>query len=133
MRLDFLSLAFTYRRYFDDFLDFSEFGIKDCLTTSSLGWKLLMSLGQEETPHTYNHQYTRYFIREAGYRGRVGSNIREPNSSHSILCTEIQRILQNHLKSNSQHICNVMREKKYHVFTDELGNAFDKKTGGDDN
>ena len=74
---------------------------------SSLGWKLMMSLGQDEPIHTNNHQYTQHFIREACYGGRVGAKIQEFMSS---LCTEIKIILQNLLKSNLQDNCNLMQE-----------------------
>ena len=100
MRLDVLSLPFINRRYSDEIYDLSEFGMKDYFTTSSLGWKL-MSSGQDEPIYTYNHQCTRYFIREACYRGRVGARMLEV---HSSLCTEIKTSLQNHLKPNSQDI-----------------------------
>ena len=107
LRLHVLSLAFIYRRYSDKIYDIIEFGTKGCLTTSFLGWKLKISLGQDEPIYTYNHQCTQYFVREACYRGRVGAKIQEVNSS---LCTEIKTILQNHLKSNSQDIFNLMQE-----------------------
>ena len=79
LRLDVLSLAFIYRRSSDKFIDISEFGMKDCLTISSLEWKVMMSLGQAEPIHTYGHQYTRHFIRETCYGGRVGARIQESN------------------------------------------------------
>ena len=88
LRLDLLSVAFIYRRcsdknydISDKNYDISEFGMKDCSTTPSLGWKLMMSLGQDEPFYTYNHQCTRHFIREACYGGIVGANIQEFNSS----------------------------------------------------
>ena len=61
---DVLSLAFIKRRYSDEIYDIEEFCIQDCLTTSSLGWKLKMSLCQDELIYTYN-QNTRHFIGEA--------------------------------------------------------------------
>ena len=75
-RLDALSLAFIYRGYSAEINAISEFGTKDCLTTSSRGWKLLMSLGQDEPINTFNYQYTRHFLKEACYAGRVESIIK---------------------------------------------------------
>ena len=55
--------------------------MKDCLTVSSLPWKLMMSLGQDEPIHTNTHPYTRLFIREAFYGGTVGAIFQEFESS----------------------------------------------------
>ena len=52
LRLDVLSLAFMYRRYSDELYDITEFDMKDCLTISSLGWELMMSVGQDEPIYT---------------------------------------------------------------------------------
>ena len=107
LRMDVFPSAFIYRRYSDVIQDTSYFGMKACLTFWSPGWKLMMSLGQDEPIYTYNHQYTRHFIREACYGGRVEANIQEFVST---LCTEFKTILQNHLKSSSQDIFNLMQE-----------------------
>ena len=104
--------------------------MKDCLTTSSLAWKLMMSLGQHEPIYTYNHQYTRHFIREACDGRRVGANVQKFISS---LSSEIRTIFQNLLKSCSEDICNLMQEyKKFvDVYKEEYGNKFEKMTGVD--
>ena len=81
MKLDVLSLAFIDRKYSYKRYDNSEFGMKDCLTTSSLRWELRMSLGQDEPFYTHSHQNTRYFIRETCYGGRTGANLQKFNSS----------------------------------------------------
>ena len=91
MRLDVLSLAFIHRRYTDKIYDLSRFGMRDCLATSSQGWKLRLSLGQYELVYTDDHQYTRHFLKETCYGGSVGANIEEYNSS---LCTEIQQFFE---------------------------------------
>ena len=80
LRSDVLFLAFIYRRYSDKFSDISEFGLKDFLTTSSLGWELLMSLGQDEPVYTYTDQYTRFFKREVCFGGKVAANKQELKS-----------------------------------------------------
>ena len=83
--------------------------MKDCSTTSSLEWKVMMSLGWNEPIYTYNHQYTQYFIKKASYGGRVGANIQEFISSLSM---KKKTILKNHLKFNSQDTCNLIQEYK---------------------
>ena len=79
LRLNGLSLAFFYRTYSDKFYDVTEFGMKGCLTMSSLGWKPNMSLGQDKSIYTNTDQNTRHFIREACYGGGVEVNIQEFN------------------------------------------------------
>ena len=69
----------------------------------------MMSLGEDEPVYTYNYQYTRLFIREACYGGRAGAKIQKFNSS---LCMKNKTIFQNHLKSNSKDICNLMQENR---------------------
>ena len=68
-----------------------------------------MSLRQDEPIYTYNHQYTRQFIRKACHGRRIGANIQEFKSS---LCNEIETIFQKTSKANSQEICTLMQELK---------------------
>ena len=75
LRLDILSLTFIYRRYSYNIYDIRDFGMKYCWTTLSLGWKLMMSLGQNEPFYTYNHQHTRNLKSEACCGARVWANI----------------------------------------------------------
>ena len=63
--------------------------LKDCLTTSSLGRNLMMSLCHDDTFYTWNHQYIRQFIKEARYGGRIGATTQKVNLS---LCTENKTI-----------------------------------------
>ena len=83
--------------------------MKSWLTISSLGRKLMMSLGQGEPIYTFTDQNIPQFIKEAGYGGRVGKNIPEFISS---LCTENETILENILKSNSRDNCKLKQEHK---------------------
>ena len=55
--------------------------MKDCLTLSSVGWKLMRSLGQDEPIYTYSHPYTRLYLRQDCYGGRAGANILEFEST----------------------------------------------------
>ena len=69
--------------------------MNECLTISSMGWKILISLSQVEPIYTYSHQYTRHFRKEARYGGRIGAYRREFNSS---LFIDVKTYLQSHLK-----------------------------------
>ena len=72
---DALCTAFSYARYTKAMEDITCFGIKDCLSLPGLGWKYFKSLRTEEDEpiYTYNDKYMRWFVRQAGYGGRVGS------------------------------------------------------------
>ena len=101
LRLDVLSLAFMNRRYSDKTYESRKFVKKNCLTISSLGRKLNTSVSQDGPFYLYNHQYTRFFIRDACHGARFGANIQEFISS---LCTEIKTVHHNLIKSNAQDI-----------------------------
>ena len=47
--------------------------LKDCLSLPGLGMKYLNSLRtqQDEPIYTYNDKYSRHFVRQAAYGGRV--------------------------------------------------------------
>ena len=51
--------------------------MKHCSTISSLGWNLMMYLGQLGSTYTYTHPYARHFIRKASYGGMVRVNVRD--------------------------------------------------------
>ena len=110
--------------------DFGEFGMKDCLTISSPIWKLLMFLGQDEPYYTSSHPCTRHFIRQACYGGRVGASRREHEST---AITSILNVIELHLKSNSDDICNLMEEyeKQIDVYREKNGSEYDKFKGAD--
>ena len=132
LRLDVLSLAFIYRRFSYETYDISEFGIKDCLTTTCLGWKNFTFSSQDEAIYTYSYQYTRHFITEKCYGGRTAAYIQDFRSSTHA------RILENlpeHLKSNSRDICNLRQEYKKYIknFNEKNGIEYDKMTKANEN
>ena len=51
------------------------FGMKDCLSSSGLGWKYLNSLRDEtdQPIYTYNDKYMRWFVRQSIKGGKVCS------------------------------------------------------------
>ena len=49
------------------------FGIKDCLTECSLGWKCFGTYNKVREFYTFNDKYVRNFIRESIKGGRVAA------------------------------------------------------------
>ena len=107
LRLDILTLAFINRRSSDKKYDISESVMKDCLTTSSLGWKLMMSLGQDEAIYTSTHSYSEHFPPEHCYGGTVGAKVREFEST---ALTKNLNVIKSHLKSNAEDIFTLMEQ-----------------------
>ena len=54
--------------------------MKNCSTFPSLGWKLMISLGQNETFYTYTYPYRKYFLGKTCYGGRHGANNKDLES-----------------------------------------------------
>ena len=54
----------------------SGFGIKDCLTEASLGWKCFGTYNKDGEFYTFNDKYVRDFIRKSIKGGRCGAYIR---------------------------------------------------------
>ena len=54
----------------------SGFGIKDCLTEASLGWKCFGTYNKDREFYTFNDKYVRDFIRKSIKGGRVGAFVR---------------------------------------------------------
>ena len=67
----------------------SGFGIKDCLTEASLGWKCFGTYNKDREFYTFNNIYVRDFIRISVKGGRCGAFIRyfESNQCENILNT----------------------------------------------
>ena len=53
LKMDVLSLAFIYARYTMNMDSLTEFGMKNCLSLPSLGWKYYNSLREEEDENLY--------------------------------------------------------------------------------
>ena len=70
---DVLCTAFSYARYIKAMEEITEFSMKDCLSLPGLGLKYFSSLRTEEHEpiYTYNDKYTRWFVRQDAYLGRV--------------------------------------------------------------
>ena len=75
LRMDILSLAFINARYSMNISSITGFGMKDCLSLASLGWKHFMSSRcvDDEPIYSYTDKYMRHFVRQAIKGGKVGA------------------------------------------------------------
>ena len=85
----------------------SGFGIKDCLTEASLGWKCFGKYNKDREFYTFNDEYVRDFIRKSIKGGRVRAFNRYFESNQ---CEEILNIIIKHLKINNNEISNIVDE-----------------------
>ena len=85
----------------------SDFGIKDCLTEASLGWKCFGTYNKDRDFYTFKDKYVRDFIRKSTKGGRVGAYNRYFESSQ---CEKILNIIKKHLKINDNEITNIVDE-----------------------
>ena len=93
---DVLCLAFIYARHSMEMQKMSGFGIKDCLTEASLGWKCFGTYNINREFYTFNDKYLRDFIQKSIKGGRVGAFKRYFESNQ---CEEIL----NNIKKTSEH------------------------------
>ena len=63
LKLDVLCLAFMYARHSMEMQKVSGFGIEDCLTEASLGWKCFGTINKDREFYTFYGKYVRNFIR----------------------------------------------------------------------
>ena len=61
---DVLCLAVIYARHSMELQEMTGFGIKDCLTEASLGWKCFGKYNKDREFYTFNDKYVRDFIRK---------------------------------------------------------------------
>ena len=104
---DVLCLAFIYARHSMETEKISGFGIKDCLTEASLGWKCFGTYNKDREFYTFNDKYVRDFIRKSIKGGRVGAYNRYFESNQ---CEEILNTIKKHLKMNDNEISNIVDE-----------------------
>ena len=101
LKSDVLCLAFIYARHSMEMQKMSAFGIKDCLTEASLGWKCFGTYNKDRDFYTFNDKYVRDFIRKSIKGGRVAALNRYFESNQ---CEEILHIIKKHLKINDNGI-----------------------------
>ena len=75
LKMDILSLAFIYSRYSMNMSSITGFGMKDCLSLPSSGWKHFMTsrTPSEEPIYSYADKYMRHFGRQSIKGGKVGA------------------------------------------------------------
>ena len=106
----------------------SGFGIKDCLTESSLEWKCFGSYNKDRDFYTFNDKHVRDFIRKSIKSGKVGAFNRyfESNQREYIL-----NIIQKRLKQNDNEISNIIDE--YTNYNDTKRNKYRLQFENDEN
>ena len=105
LKSDVLCLAFIYARHSMEMQKMSGFGIKDCLTEASLGWKCFGTYNKDREFYTFNNKYVRDFIRKPIKGGRVGALNRYFESNQ---CEEILNTIKKHLKIIDNEISNIV-------------------------
>ena len=85
----------------------SDFGIKDCLTEASLGWKCFGTYNKDREFYTFNDKYVRDFIRKSIKGGRIAAFNRYFESNQ---CEEILNIIKKHLNIDDNEISNIIDE-----------------------
>ena len=111
---DVLCLALIYARHSMEMQKMSGFGIKDCLTEASLGWKCFGTYNKDREFYTFNNKYVRNFIRKSIKGGRVGAFMRYFESNQ---CEEILNTIKKHLKINDNEISNIIDEYLKYITT----------------
>ena len=111
---DVFCLAFIYARHSMEMQKMSGFGIKDCLTEASLGWKCFGTYNKDREFYTFNDKYVINFIRNSIKGGRVGAFIRYFESNQ---CEEILNTIKKHLKINDNEISNIIDEYLKYITT----------------
>ena len=116
---DVLCLAFIYARHSMEMQKMTGFGIKDCLTEASLGWKCFGTYNKDGEFYTFNDKYVRDFIRKSIKGGRVGAFNRYFESNQF---DEIMSTIKKHLKINDNEISNII--DKYLKYINTKRNEF---------
>ena len=94
----------------------SGFGIKDCLSEASLGWKCFGTYNTDREFYTFNDKYVREFVRKSIKGGRVAAFNRYFESNQ---CEE--RLSKTFLK-NDNEISDIIDEylKNINIQRDEF-------------
>ena len=97
LRSDMLCWAFIYARRSMAMQNMSGFGITDCLTEASLGWKCLGTYTKDREFYTFNDKYVTDFVRKSIKDGRVAAFNRYLESNQ---CEKKINTIKKHLKKN---------------------------------
>ena len=107
LKLDVFCLAFIHAKHSMEMQKMRGFGIKDCLTEASLGWKCFGTYNKVKDFYTFNDKYVIDFIRKPIKSGRVAALNRYFESKQ---CEEILNIIKKHLKIHDNEISNIIDE-----------------------
>ena len=116
---DVLCLAFIYARHSMEMQKMTGFGIKDCLTEASLGWKCFGTYNKDREFYNFNDKYVRSFIRKTIKGGRCRAFIRYFESNQ---CEEMLNTIKKHLKIDDNEISNII--DKYLNYINTKRNEF---------
>ena len=122
LKLDVLCLASIYARHSIEMQKMSGFGIKDCLTETSLGWKCFGTYNKDREFYTFNYKYVRDFIRKSIKGGTVAALNKYFESEQ---CEEILNTIKKHSKINDNEISNIIN--KYLKFINNKRNKYKLK------
>ena len=111
---DVLCLTYIYARHSMEMQKKTGFGIKDCLTEASLGWKCFGTYNKDREFYTFNDKYVRDFIRKSIKGGRCGAFVRYFESNQ---CEEILSTIKTNLKINDNEISNIIDEYLKYITT----------------
>ena len=126
---DVLCLAFIYARHSMEMQKMTGFGIKDCLTEASLGWKCFGKYNKNKEFYTFNDKYVRDFIRKSIKGGRCASFIRYFESNQ---CENILNTTKKHLKINDNEISNIIDKYLKYINTKRDEYTLDFENGEKD-
>jgi hypothetical protein len=122
LKLDVLSLSFFLARYIAGTVEFTGFGVKDCVSAPGQSWKAWFKYKSVKEPFqikTFTDKYTRDFVRKCCYGGRVGAFINKFESSFS---NQIFEILETEL-----HCSHLPRHKTMERYFALQANKEDKE------
>ena len=90
----------------------SRFGIKDCLTEASLGWKCFGTYNKDGEFYTFNDKFVRDFLRKSIKVGRVAALNRYFESNQG---KEIRNNIKKHLKMKNNEFSNIIDENLKYI------------------
>ena len=95
LKLDVLCLALIFARHSMEMQKNTCFGIKDCLTEATLGWKSFGTYNKDREFYISDDKYVRDFIRKSIKGGRVAALVRYFESNQ---CEELLKTIIKHFK-----------------------------------
>ena len=111
---DVLCLAFIYARHSMEMQKMTGFGIKDCLTEATSGWKCFGTYNKDREFYLFNDKYVGSFIRKSIKGGRCGAFIRYFESNQ---CENILNTIKNYLKIDDNEISKIIDEYLKYIIT----------------